>query len=202
MKVAGAKLIREATMRQLIGSLGLILWIFIGCVGPDLGRASEGQQAGVPLPKSRVRVKAVSFAHRVIGILERVTSDTLVVLREGEAGRLAIPIVDVTSLEVSRGKHSNLLKGMGIGLLAGAGVGLLVGLATYDDENCFPICGVGNYTAGSTIVFGGLGLVAGFAVGVATHSERWRAVSPSEFKVGFGGLPGGGMAVRVQHAIP
>jgi hypothetical protein len=180
-------------MRRLVGSLGLILWIFMGCLGPDLVRASEGQQAGVPLPESRVRVKAVSFPHRVIGTLERVTSDTLEVLRGGEAGLMAIPFDDVTSLEVSRGKHSDLLKGMEIGLLAGAGVGLLVGLATYDDEDCFPICGVGNYAAASALVFGGLGLVAGFAVGAATHSGAGRPFR--EFGAGSGGL-------RAAHGRP
>ncbi len=124
------------------------------------------------------RSGAVSYrleSVRLVGEVAVLESDTLVLLPEDAGAPLPISLYDIEKIEVSDGKDSNTLLGLGIG----AGFGLALGLLACVDDNChdddldfraiIPI--------GTTLFFGGVGA----GVGALTSGERWReAALPAE----------------------
>ena len=108
----------------------------------------------------------------------RLDADTLVMKAQGMIRPVAIPLTSVKRLEVSRGRKSRILKGLGIGFLVGAGLGAYIGAAkecngTGGDTMC------GDRAANAVFagsVLGLLGAVAGTIVGVAAPGESWEEV--------------------------
>lgn len=110
-------------------------------------------------------------------------------------------LVNLSDVEISRGKESNGLQGLGYGALAGGVTGTLVGIIAGDDscgrQNCFP-----RETAAAFV--GGIGLVAGAVlggfIGFFTYTERWGPSStPSRARLTLEAQPGkhGGTAVSL-----
>jgi hypothetical protein len=134
-----------------------------------------GQQAMPIQPGARVRVTALHLdLVRHVGTLARVDADTLVV------DATPVPIQWISELDVSRGRKSHWLAGMGIGFLAGAGVGALVGATActggdlYIPEAC-ALIGAG--------LFGAIGIPVGTLIGAAVRTDRWEAIPLDRIRV-------------------
>jgi hypothetical protein len=80
----------------------------------------------------------------------------------------------ITRMDVSRGRHSNILAGMGIGLLTGAAVGALVGSSSANGKDGFTPSAVGTLDG---IMGGIVGGLAGGVIGIVVRTEKWAPVS-------------------------
>lgn len=136
-------------------------------------------------PGQRVRVTAPQHGfQRTAATLLDIRSDTLYVLRvqaRSIRGRVvswdsltsAVPVAAIERLDVSRGRRSRWLQGLGIGMAVGGATGALIGLASGDDE--------GGFSAGDNAAIAGIGLgvvggVVGVLVGAVSRGDRWQEV--------------------------
>lgn len=134
-------------------------------------------QAQAPTSGTLVRITSPQVPQgRAVGVFERFNGDTVVV-----AG-LPISRASITRLEVSAGRKSHWLAGMGIGFVVGGGLGALsCVIACPEDTGSDAIKGI------ETVALGGLGalvgLLAGGIVGAFRISDRWREVSLSTLRI-------------------
>jgi hypothetical protein len=139
------------------------------------------------------RIRITSPSGRSIGVLERLTIDTVVV------GGTPIHRATIRQLEVSAGRKSHWLTGMGIGLVGGAVAGYGIsaiattgsfyGTCHADETNICPIfAGLG----------GGGGLLLGALIGGAMRTERWRTVQPGTIPIAPTDRPGGMLGVSIR----
>lgn len=106
---------------------------------------------------------------RRIGILETITVDSLALRLKGS--RFALPLQQVSRIELSQGFHGNVGKGILIGILGGAAIGAVIAVGA--DDN-----GVSDGTSALAIpLFGVLGMPVGAVVGAATKSEDWKKIA-------------------------
>lgn len=95
----------------------------------------------------------------------------------------SIPVLAITSLEISSGRRSNSRKGALIGGLVGVGTGLLFIPAAA--EACEDTCVLRVPAAIALLagVLGGAGAGVGALIGSASTSERWQPASPWQLSV-------------------
>lgn len=153
------------------------------------------QQAPPVAPGDRVRVTTRT---KLVGNLVTLSADTCVLHVEGRDASLSLPIASLTKFEVSRGRKSNALKGLGIGFLGGAAVGALIGLGL-DEEG-------GEVSAGTWALIGAapgavVGAVVGVAVGASTKTDRWEVVPLERLRVSMIPRRNGAVAIRVSLAF-
>ncbi len=136
------------------------------------------------VPGAKVRVVAPSVVDkRIVGFVEQLERDTLVLDAEGLADPLALPLVSVTSLEVRTGKKSKA----GLGAAIGFGVGLVWTVVFLTTESiCSPEtqCGV-DTVALSIGIYGGIGAALGFITGSFIKVDRWEAVPLDNIQLGL-----------------
>lgn len=160
-----------------------------------------GQAAGPATllrPGDRIRITQAGEDPRV-AILVAQNPEELVVQGPKFETDEAVPIDQITRLEVSTGRHRNVLKGMGLGVGIGGTAGLLLGAVGY--QRCTGMCIMGPNDRGESAAFGGallgtLGLVVGTIAGIASHDSWQRvpldgrrvaiAVTPKAFGPGLG----------------
>ena len=147
---------------------------------------------------SRIRVTAPTVgADKLVGMCVEVDATRLRVQAEEQASPLTISLTDVTRLEVSQGRKSHALAGLGIGFLGGVVIGAVFGGAVASDidvcdtneENCKII-----FAAVSG--FGG-GLV-GLFVGAQFESDRWEEVPLDRLRVSIAPLRDGRFALGLS----
>jgi hypothetical protein len=157
------------------------------------------QQEPPVAPGDRVRVTAPNeVSGRFVGTVMKIGADTCVLEVEGRAEALALPLASVTSLEVSRGRKSNILKGAGIGLLIGGAVGIVAGVAACSGDGCE----YAGATVGSLGAIGaGVGLLIGTSAGASSSGELWEPVPLDQLRVTIAPHPRGGLAIRVSVAF-
>lgn len=144
----------------------------------------QAQTATDPGSMVRIRSKELSKG-RATGVLERVTADSLIV-----AG-LAVSRSSIDRIDVSTGRKSHTLMGMGIGFVAGVGVGALVCRAACgDNSNGSGLDGV--YAAVGAGVGGVLGLGIGALIG-SRKTEQWEKSSLSTLRISPTAGPNGAM---------
>ena len=89
---------------------------------PHTGLAAEPDP--LHLAGSRVRLLAPELgARKLAGAVVEIRADTLLFTADKQSTPTLVPTVSLTGLEVSRGMHSHVLAGAGLGFLAGAAVG-------------------------------------------------------------------------------
>lgn len=168
--------------------------------------------AGIPNATALAQAAAVHIGQRVrvtsaveatpirIGVIEAIDADTLRLQHTGKAGdtlATAIPMASIAGLQVSRGRHSRWLMGLGIGFGAGAVTGAILGASSEDDLL---------FTSGDKAVMGGVALgVIGGAVGVVagalTKTERWETVPIDRVTVSLVPTAGGRLRLGVRIAF-
>ena len=130
---------------------------------------------------TRVRITAPGALTpaRQAGQLLGIHADTLVLLPDGGAASLTLPLAEVTGVEMSRRRHRATGTGILIGVLAGGATGGVIGAATYQEskpsELIDPIGRSASAAAGGILgaVVGG---VLGAFVGHAHQSDDWAKV--------------------------
>ncbi len=136
-------------------------------------------------PGDRVQVTAPDI-NKYDGTLQALTRDTLTV------DTLRIAVASVTRLDVHRGRHAGILRGVKIGAGAGALIGFSVGAA--QDQDPPPQCGLGNvFCPGpnweKALIYGlvgiPLGAGAGALLGRIFASDRWEKVPLDGLRLSF-----------------
>ena len=138
-------------------------------------------QAAVPTtllrPGARIRITQAGENPRV-AILVAQNSEEIVVQGPRGANDDAVPLDRITQLEVSTGRHRNVLKGLGFGLGIGGAAGLVLGAVAYPDRS--PGKGIMAGSRGESAAMGGallgtLGFVVGTLAGIVSH-DSWQRV--------------------------
>jgi len=159
----------------------------------------KAQDAPVLEPGARVRVSTAPQASKpawIVGTVIAVTGDRLAIRPQHDSGGpIDIARNTVTRLELSRGRHSKALTGLGVGFLVGAGAGAIIGPTAF---------GAGRDLAptDARLIGAGFGAVAGaligLAVGAGSKSERWQTVPVTLSGMGGGGGSRYSMRVSVN----
>jgi hypothetical protein len=155
---------------------------------------------------ARVRVTAPggSLDKHVATVME-VRGDSIVF---GVAGSSqTVGLADVTALDISTGKRTQVLRDAGVGLGAGVIVGAVAGALTF--EECVPDTLLGclmapesraDAAAMGALVLGVAGLVTGAVVGIFDRADRWESVDLPVRAV-VAPTRSGGIRVMLSHAF-
>lgn len=129
----------------------------------------HAQPASAVAVGARVRVTAPAALtpHRQVGSVLALRGDTLVLQLRPGGDSVALPMAQLSALELSRGRHSSTLKGFGYGMVIGTGTGILAGAAWGEKGSKGEAMGMAG------LFFGFTGLVAGGLWGTLYQSERW-----------------------------
>ena len=133
--------------------------------------------AAALVPGARVRIAQPGQESRV-GTLVARAADTLLVQWPEFANAVAVPHDAISRLDVSTGRHRNVVKGAVIGVAAGGAAGFILGAASYQPctSNCiFAPSNAGESGTIGGIVGGTLGLVVGSLVGLS-RVDDWKRV--------------------------
>ncbi|MEO7713740.1 MAG: hypothetical protein ABIV10_12565 [Gemmatimonadaceae bacterium] len=151
-----------------------------------VGSSAEAQIERSVRAGDRVRVQALD-GPVLIGDVEEVTRDTLLLVDEDYGTRRLVPVWTIVRLEVSAGQstpESNMLRGAAAGLAVGALVGGALGAATCagDSDGFGGSCNVGGKRAqfilGGALILGVPAAALGAVIGAASPLEQWRRVWP------------------------
>ncbi|MFQ5640080.1 MAG: hypothetical protein ACE5IR_19040 [bacterium] len=153
----------------------LLLISFSDVIGQEEERVKVGDRVRVTAPdvsKLKLDREGNVILSAVVGTVVTFEADTLVLKAEGQATPLTVPLVSLKKLEVSRGRKSHWLTGLGIGAIVGT---FLAGIAANDSKG-FESQTFGTYfleySAVGVPVFGGIGA----GIGALIKTERWREV--------------------------
>jgi uncharacterized protein YcfJ len=141
-------------------------------------------------PGTRVRVSApaLNLPEQEEGRILALQNDTMVVWLEGLADTVRLPLAQLATVDVSRGQHPAVRKGVAFGLVLGGLLGALVGAVTYQEPvvRCGflggpPGCTDDFFGRGGAVLGGGAlgalaGMVVGGVIGAVHGSERWEPV--------------------------
>jgi len=136
-----------------------------------------GQRVRVTAPTLGIRKQAATF--------EALRGDTLIVVADSI---MDCPLASVTRLDVSRGRRSNALKGLGFGAAAGAVIGAAVGAwgahrDTPTSEAVFCYEGTAACAAGGALAVGAFGGLVGLGVGALAKTDRWEELPLDRLRV-------------------
>ena len=134
-------------------------------------------------PGQRVRVTAPDCGvRRQTTTVEVLRGDSFALPRDTNRSSNPInhcPLASVTRLEVSRGRKSHSLEGLGLGWLVGAGVGAAV-------SDCDPSSSTQDICEAVPIAVGAsVGLFIGTIFGALIKTERWEDVPLDRLRVSF-----------------
>jgi len=156
---------------------------------PDLIRIL----AGAPLSRGELR------REQFIGTLQGRRNDDVVIRLDSPETELAVPVKSVTRLQCSRGMGGCVGEGAATGIVAGAAGGIVLALVVCSSGDCDE-----DGRAAIATFFGGLGALAGAAVGAITGSqmscEHWRTVKIKDLPYGEGLPPENG--IRLGFVLP
>jgi hypothetical protein len=154
------------------------------CIVAVIATARSGAQeapiADWPLAAgSRVRIlsPALGGQHK-IGNVVSATADTLVFLPVKQSASTPIGTPNIITIEVSKGKHTQMGKGAAIGFLIFGGAGAFMSNVAYRD--CHPHCLWKTTRRSDTLIGGVLGGLLGAFVGAALggrQTDTWVPVA-------------------------
>ena len=155
-------------MSRLIAVLSLLLV----AAGPLAGQVTAPARVQ---PGARVRVTRVDDRAQVATVIER-SADTLLLRWASSETVVAVPMSEISRLEVRTGQHRHVLKGMALGTGIGFAAGALLGAVSYSP--CKGFCVIddeGGAAALGGVLVGTLGLVVGTIAGLSSH-DTWQHV--------------------------
>ena len=142
------------------------------------------------LPGARVRVTTPHLPRgQLVGDVTRIDADTVVV------GSTPVELRSVTRLDISTGRRSHSVTGLGIGFLVGAGVGAILGASAATDES--GSCPPTKCTLAGAGILGVVGLPIGALVGALIRTDRWQEVPPDRWPVATLGQRDGQLTLTV-----
>jgi hypothetical protein len=188
-------------MSRLIAALLLLL-----TARPDALVGQAAAPAASLYPGARVRIARIDEKPLVAVVIARM-ADTLVVRAPGLAKPLALPLAEISRLDVSTGRHRNLGKGIFVGIVAGGAIGAGLGAASYEPCTSTEFLGClgsasdrGESATIGGILGGALGLVAGSLIGAA-RQDTWKRVPLDGRRVAVTVRPrghGAGLGIALQ----
>ena len=152
---------------------------------------------------SRIRVTAPALGvDKLVGTSVEADATRIRVQADDQAAPMTISLTDVTRLEVSQGRKSNALKGLGIGALIGAPIGAVLGVLASEGsgENLCTGTTVACAAVGAAAV-GVAGALVGLGVGALIKSERWEEVPLDRLRVNIVPLRDGRFALGLSVAF-
>jgi hypothetical protein len=169
--------------------------------------ASQAAPRATPLAAgARVRITRPG-EQPLVAIVVAHTADSLLVQASGHSLPVALPLTEISQLDVSTGRHRHVAKGIGVGFVAGGTVGALLGAATYQPCTSTEFLGClmapenrGQSAALGILVGGGLGLIVGGLVG-SVRQEQWARVPLDGKRVSLSVSPsarGTGLGMTLQ----
>jgi len=151
---------------------------------------------------SRIRVTAPALGiDKLVGTSVEADATRIRVQADDQASPMTISLADMTRLEVSQGRKSNALKGLGVGALIGAPIGAVLGyLASPEQSSGEAVC------TGSTVscvavgaaAVGVTGALVGLGIGALAKSERWEEVPLDRLRVNIVPLRDGRFALGLS----
>jgi len=163
---------------------------------PDALTGQSAQSASAIRPGARVRITQEGQKPRV-AVLVAPGADTVLVRWAEHTSTVAVPLAEVSRLDVSTGRHRKLLKGALVGTLSAGTVGALLGAATYSpcESTEFFGCFMEPTSQGESALLGGivggaLGLIVGTLAGLPTR-ESWHQVPLEARRVALAVTPRG-----------
>ena len=186
-------------MSRLIAALLLVL-----SIRPDVLAGQTAAPAAALLPGARVRITQAGEKPRVAIVVAQ-SADTLHVRWPELANTVALPIADISRLDVSTGRHRSVLKGMALGAAGVGALGAALGAMTFQpcESTEFLGCMFTPASRGDAALLGGaiggvVGFVAGSLAGLVPR-EHWQRVSAADARVSAAVKPGAhGTALRVS----
>ncbi len=162
-------------------------------------------QQGPPIETgSRIRVTAPALGvDKLVGHSVEADATQVRVQVEDQAAPLTISLADVTRFEVSQGRKSNALKGLGFGAVIGVSTGAVLGLLASSGESYDNPC-EGNTVACAAVgaaAVGVTGALVGLGIGALTKSERWEDVPLDRLQVSLAPLCHGRLALGLSVAL-
>jgi hypothetical protein len=142
----------------------------------------------------RVTSTALGPQRRVVTLL-RQHADTLVVRVEGRGDSTTLRSADISRLELSRGAHTQVRKGLIVGAISGAVLGAVISYATYKEPDCTSLYGCIDSAVEKRSTETSLGAIGGGAIGAlvgAGIGALWRVENWEYFQ-----LPGRATGLRV-----
>jgi hypothetical protein len=178
-------------MSRLLTALLLVLF-----ARPEALPGQAAAQAASIQPGARVRITHAGQNPRIAVVVAR-SADTLLVRWPEYTNAVAVPFAEISRLDVSTGRHRNVLKGAVVGTLSAGAVGAVLGAATYTpcESTEFLGCFLAPTSAAESAAVGGvvggvLGLIVGSLVGLPARDD-WRRVSLDEQRVAVAVTPRG-----------
>jgi len=142
-------------------------------------------------PGARIRASATGVG-AVTGTVIAMQGDSLDLARDRSADTVRLAANQLTSLELSVGRHKRRWTGAGIGFLGGAAIGALIGRASYQPSNCTEfLCDLGPEPAEivGAVIVGGFGAIVGAGIGAGT-ADDWKPLAPDgRTSLGLRALP-------------
>jgi len=156
-------------------------------------RAARAREVETIQRGARIRATLAARAARpIVGSLESLEGDTLVMTAEPDSDEVALPLGTVRTLEISQGRESHKGGYAGTGILVGVGVGALIGGAV--DHSTLRIFSA----MGGALVGALLGLRIGTIVG-SREFERWVPLDPAKVRLTWQPAGGGGTVSATIH---
>jgi hypothetical protein len=158
---------------------------------------AAGAQLAELQPGTRVRIRAPSVvAGRLEGIVILRTPDTVAVTRP-DGAPISVPIVAITSADVSRGRSRSA--GAIRGALWGTGVALLLDVAAaLAPDDCTGDCADEPTDVELMVGMPVAGLLVGAPVGALIGAERWERIA---IRVRPAVVPGEGRGARLSLSL-
>jgi hypothetical protein len=151
--------------------------------------------AAALLPGARVRITQAGEKPRV-SIVVAQSADTLLVRSPEFSNIVALPLTDISQLDVSAGRHRNVVKGMVLGTAVVGTIGAIAGAISYQPctSTEFLGCLLAPESRSDSALLGGvvggaLGFVAGSLAGLVPR-EQWKRVPLANRRVAAAVMPG------------
>lgn len=133
-----------------------------------------------------------------VGTVTALSTDTLWIQQHKSPNTLAYRFATIGDLEVSRGRKSNFLPGLGYGALGGGLIfGMFGALSSNDSADSY----MGPNALIGAAVGAGLGAVLGGVLGAASHGDRWEVVPLDRADVDLFARYGGGVTLSLTYGL-
>lgn len=153
-----------------------IFAVLASCVfaHPALAQVGAIDPLSIPSGTQARIIGAATAADYVRLTVVGVSPDTLRYRLNAGGDSKAISWQNVSRMDVSAGRHTNFLRGLGIGVLVGTATGAAIGAASGHGTEL----NSSGFLAFVGAIYGGtLGGVTGMVFGIAMRSERWTPVA-------------------------
>ena len=150
-------------------ALCTLVWLGLvtGCASGPVGGINP---VSIPMgARARVVVPAASSDFIKLSVLGA-THDSLRYQLNAATAPTSLPWQRIDRMDVSAGRHSNFLAGIGLGILAGAAGGALIGSSSASGTDGYTPSAVGALGAMMGAVGGA---IVGGIVGIAVRTEKW-----------------------------